>query len=186
MPEPLCDLCAGQVAAKHDHLVDVEDRRVVCACRACYLLFSERGAGGRRFRAVPSRCVELQELRLSAADWDSLEIPVSVAFFFRNSVLDRVAACYPGPAGATETMLPLEAFDSLAGREPLLSTLEPDVEAVLIRHSREADDAFIVPITACYELVGELRRRWRGFDGGSEARAELDGFFDRLRSRDES
>ena len=36
---------------------------------------------------------------------------------------------------------------------------------------------FVVPIDRCYELVGALRRVWRGFDGGQEARALLDGFF---------
>jgi hypothetical protein len=35
----------------------------------------------------------------------------------------------------------------------------------------------VVPIDACYELVGNLRILWRGFDGGSEARAYLDTFF---------
>jgi hypothetical protein len=38
-----------------------------------------------------------------------------------------------------------------------------------------------VPIDACYALVGELRRLWRGFDGGSQAHAALDRFFDRVR-----
>jgi hypothetical protein len=40
-----------------------------------------------------------------------------------------------------------------------------------------------VPIDACYELVGHLRRLWRGFDGGTEANRQLDEFFDDLRAR---
>ncbi len=32
-------------------------------------------------------------------------------------------------------------------------------------------ECYIVPIDACYELVGHLRLLWRGFDGGSEANA---------------
>ena len=36
-----------------------------------------------------------------------------------------------------------------------------------------------MPIDACYELVGQLRRLWRGFDGGQEAHDALDAFFDR-------
>jgi len=35
----------------------------------------------------------------------------------------------------------------------------------------------LVPIDACYELVGQLRSVWRGFDGGQDARAKIDGFF---------
>ena len=40
-----------------------------------------------------------------------------------------------------------------------------------------------MPIDACYELVGELRRLWKGFDGGTEARDAMDAFFARLRER---
>ena len=61
--------------------------------------------------------------------------------------------------------------------------MESDVEALLVRRDPGHSDAFIVPIDACYELVGELRRLWKGFDGGTEAREAMDAFFDRLRER---
>ena len=38
-------------------------------------------------------------------------------------------------------------------------------------------EAYLVPIDVCYELVGQLRRLWRGFDGGREVRVALDEFF---------
>ena len=44
-------------------------------------------------------------------------------------------------------------------------------------------ECFIVPIDTCYELVGHLRRLWRGFDGGSEANRKLDDFFTGIRDR---
>ena len=44
-------------------------------------------------------------------------------------------------------------------------------------------DCFLVPIDTCYELVGHLRRQWRGFDGGQEVRERLRQFFDDLRTR---
>jgi hypothetical protein len=34
-----------------------------------------------------------------------------------------------------------------------------------------------VPIDRCYELVGRMRRHWRGFDGGDEVRAQIEVFF---------
>ncbi len=40
-----------------------------------------------------------------------------------------------------------------------------------------------MPIDACYELVGHLRRLWKGFDGGREAHDALDAFFARVRAR---
>jgi hypothetical protein len=40
-----------------------------------------------------------------------------------------------------------------------------------------------VPIDACYELVGTMRKTWRGFDGGQEARTAMEDFFARVRAR---
>jgi hypothetical protein len=122
---------------------------------------------------------------LSPAQWDCLQIPVGVAFFFYNSALGRVAAFYPGPAGATESELALDAWEEIAASSPVLATLQPDVEAFLVRAqpNRGTPECFIVPIDACYELVGHLRRLWRGFDGGRDAHAAMDEFFGRVRSR---
>ena len=35
----------------------------------------------------------------------------------------------------------------------------------------------------CYELVGRIRRRWKGFDGGEDAWTEIDAFFAEVRAR---
>jgi hypothetical protein len=59
-----------------------------------------------------------------------------MVFFFRNSRLDRTVAVYPGPAGATESELPLQAWDEVVAANPALATMEPDVEAVLVRSVR--------------------------------------------------
>jgi hypothetical protein len=180
-----CELCTEPISVEHGHLVDVQARNLLCACRGCYLLFTSEGAGGGHYRAVPDRYLAFPELGLSRAQWDSLQIPVSVAFLFVNSTLARVAMFYPGPAGATESLLPLETWDEILTANPALSTLQPDVEAFLVRADREAGliDCYLVPIDACYELVGHLRRLWRGFDGGREANDALDAFFARVRMR---
>ena len=184
-PGERCELCAEEIADEHGHLVDIEARSLLCTCRGCYLLFTSSGAGGGHYRAVPDRYLGLDGFRLSGAQWEAAQIPVSVAFLFHNSSLGRAAAFYPSPAGATESLLPLELWDELVAANPLLADIEPDVEALLVRAGRDGEGAecFVVPIDACYELVGEMRRLWRGFDGGSEARAVLDGFFDRVRAR---
>jgi hypothetical protein len=57
------------------------------------------------------------------------------------------------------------------------------VEAALVRVRGTRVEAYLVPIDACYELVGQLRRLWRGFDGGQEARLALDEFFTRVAGR---
>src|SRR5262245_15853168 len=98
-------MCSEPVPEVHDHVVDLDQRSLLCTCRGCYLLFTPEGSGGARYRAVPDRYLSFPDFGLSGAQWDSLQIPVSVAFFFVNSRLDRVAAFYPGPAGATESLL---------------------------------------------------------------------------------
>ena len=177
-------MCAAELTPDHSHIVNLESRSLMCACRACYLLFTQQGAAQGRYRAVPDRRLYLRSFELSAELWEDLQIPVGMAFFFYNSALKRVTGFYPSPAGATESLLPLSAWQELCAANPILETLEPDVEAMLINRRRGADcQCFLVPIDACYELTGIVRRRWRGFDGGEEARRDIDAFFDALRER---
>ena len=184
-PGEVCELCAVPIPDEHGHMVDLQARNLMCACRGCYLLFVTDGAGGSHFRSVPDRYVAFADFELSPEQWDNLQIPVSVAFFFLNSSLNRVAAFYPGPAGATESELPLDTWAEVVEANPQLGTLQPDVEAFLVRSKphRSGTECFIVPIDACYELVGHLRTLWRGFDGGREANAKIDEFFDGVRAR---
>jgi Family of unknown function (DUF5947) len=174
-----CDMCDVEVAASHSHIVNLSTRSLVCACRACYLLFAHEGSTGGRYRAVPDRYLAL------GADpgLEGLQIPVGLAFFLYSSALARIAAFYPSPAGATESLLPLETWTSIVRANPQIGGLVPDVEALLVRRMHDRSDAFIVPIDACYELVGTIRRHWRGFDGGDEARQEIDQFFARVQAR---
>ncbi len=183
-PGEVCDLCGETIPDEHSHLVDLTARSLSCSCRPCALLFTNPGAAGGRYRPVPERHRAVPGLMVSPGQWDRLQIPVSVAFFFFNSEQGRVAAFYPSPAGATESLLPLDIWEELVAANPVLATLEPDVEALLARAERDrAAEYYLVPIDACYELVGHLRRLWRGFDGGQEAKGALDAFFERVRSR---
>jgi hypothetical protein len=184
-PGEVCEMCAQPIADAHNHIVDVESRNLMCTCRGCWLLFTARGAGGGHFKAVPERYESVPELARDNALWEALDVPVGVAFFFRNSALDRVCAFYPSPAGATESMLALETWEAVAAARPELATLDDDVEALLVRLDRDAPEGscFIVPIDCCYELVGILRSQWRGFDGGQEARDSIDAFFTEIRLR---
>lgn len=181
-----CDFCTEPIEDDHAHLVNLESRTLVCVCRMCYILFSHEGAGAGKYRVVPRRYLRATEVSISDAQWDGLQIPVGMAFFFFNSALGRTVAFYPSPAGATESLLPLEAWDELSRTNSVLSTLAPDVEAFLVRRSRDSSECFVVPIDACYELVGRIRRRWRGFDGGDEARLEIEVFFATVRERSEA
>jgi Family of unknown function (DUF5947) len=178
-------MCAVPIADEHQHVVDLASRSLMCTCRPCYLLFTAEGAD-LRYRAVPDRYLSFPDFQLGPGQWDQLEIPVGLAFFFRNSALGRTVAFYPGPAGATESELPLDAWDAVTADNPQLSVLAPDVEALLVRTPGRGSGELtchLVPIDACYELVGRLRSVWRGFDGGQEARAMMEGFFARVAAR---
>jgi hypothetical protein len=174
-----CEMCGDPIPEAHQHVVDVESHAMMCTCRPCYLLFTDSTAH-LRYRSVPDRYVSFPDFELGPGQWDELEIPVGLAFFFRSSRLDRTVAFYPGPAGATESELPLDAWGAVLARNPALALAVPDTEALLIRGpgpGRLQADCHLVPVDACYELVGQLRLVWRGFDGGQEARDRLAAFF---------
>jgi hypothetical protein len=189
-PEPApavaeqCDMCAAPVPPGHRHIVDLSNRRLMCACRACALLFDSKAAGGGHLRLLPTRRRRLDDFVLDPAQWDRLRIPVDMAFFFYSTPAERVLALYPSPAGPTESLLELEAWTELEAANPVLQSMEPDVEALLISRARDMDEQWLVPIDDCYELVGLIRSRWRGFGGGEEVWAAIHGFFDDLPTRE--
>ncbi|MEP6815530.1 MAG: DUF5947 family protein [Marmoricola sp.] len=188
-PEPVvgerCEMCAESIAEEHQHVVNLESRVLMCTCRGCYLLFTAEQAT-MRYRAVPDRYLSFPDFSFGVAEWDDLQIPVGLAFLFQNSVQDRIVAFYPGPAGATESELPLDAWRRILDANPELGHLRPDVEALLLRgadRDHEGYSCHVVPIDTCYELVGRLRSLWRGFDGGAEARAAIEEFFAMVEQR---
>jgi hypothetical protein len=176
-----CELCAAELPAEHRHLVEPVSRKIVCACRACALLFEGRRDG--RFRLVPDRVQRLDGFSLSDAQWDELRLPINLAFFFRSTPAGRAVAIYPSPAGPTESLLPLEAWHDLEAENPLLGELEPDVEALLVYRVGTARDHYRVPIDECYKLVGILRTQWHGLSGGTEVWKAIGEFFDGLRKK---
>ena len=126
-----------------------------------------------RYRAVPDRYLSFPGFTLGPGQWDELEIPVGLAFLFRNSVLGRTVAFYPGP-GRGHRVRAVRCRPGTRWWRPTRSwrLLRADVEALLLRAPERGRAGFtcnLVPIDACYELVGRLRLLWRGFDGGSEA-----------------
>ncbi len=183
-PGERCEMCAeGIDEEQHQHVVDVSTRSLMCTCRGCYLLFTDQGAN-LRFRAVPDRYLSFPDFQFGAADWDALQIPVGLVFCFRNSTENRTVSFYPGPAGATESELPMTQWDEVVASNPGFDQVVMDVEALLLRSRDDGTfDAHLVPIDACYELVGTMRATWRGFDGGQEARDALAAFFDRVEQR---
>ncbi len=181
--EERCELCGAPLPPEHRHLLDLRSRELMCSCRACSTLFDRDAAGGEHFRLVGDRLLRLDDLEMSEAAWEELRIPVEIAFFFRNSAEDRVVAYYPGPMGPTESQLGLEAWDRLEADNPVLATMLPDVEALLVNRARGARRQWLVGVDECYRLTGLIRMRWKGLGGGRQVWEEIDAFFDELDRR---
>jgi hypothetical protein len=178
-----CEMCGVDINDEHQHVSNIETRSLLCTCRPCYLLFVHDGAGRGNYRAVPDRYLTDPDFQLSEGQWEQLQVPVAMAFFFYNSALGRIIAQYPSPAGATESLLDLAAWETITAENPLAAALDRDVEALIVYRSRAGNESYLVPIDVCYELVGRVRMHWSGFDGGPEARADIADFFARVKAR---
>lgn len=179
-----CEMCAQPIgpdgSTGHSHVVDVGARMLLCTCRPCALLFDRPAAAGGRYRLVPDQWTTVEGFSVEHPAWAGLSVPVGLVFVLRSSAAGGPVAFYPGPAGATESLLALDAWAGLEAEHPELAGMQEDVEAALVLAPQEC---FVVPVDTCYELVGRLRQVWRGFDGGAEARRALDEFATRVRER---
>jgi hypothetical protein len=177
-PVQHCEICNAAIPLEHAHLVDIVGRQLLCACRACTATASRRDGS---LRLPPRRAKAVEGFRMTASEWDALQIPIDMAFIFHSTPDARAIALYPGPAGATESLLSLEGWALVMSANPVLGSMKPDVEALLVNRTQGGEEYFILPIDRCYALVGTIRRLWRGLSGGSEVREAIGAFFARLR-----
>jgi hypothetical protein len=173
-----CELCSLSLSSQHRHLLETLSRKIVCACDPCALRFQNVIDG--RFKLIPRDARALPNFQISDSDWEGLALPINLAFFFYSMPSAKMSAMYPSPAGATESLLPLTAWETLAASNPDLSEMLPDVEALLANRVGDKRAYFIAPIDKCYELVGTIRKHWKGLSGGEEVWREIDEFFTRL------
>jgi hypothetical protein len=178
-----CDLCGELIPSEHRHLLEVSTREIMCSCRPCSILFDSEAASEGRYRLVPDRRLFLEDFEIGDVQWESLRIPVDMAFFFYSTPAERVVAFYPSPMGPTESLLKLGAWEELERHNRVLEGMERDVEALLVNRVRGAREHFLVPIDECYSLVGLIRMHWRGLSGGRGVWNEIDKFFEDLRRR---
>ena len=174
-----CELCCVPLARVHRHLLEMPARRILCTCDACGLRFQNVVAG--RFKLIPRDTRRLAGFSITDGQWESLALPINLAFFFISTSAGKTVAMYPSPAGATESLLPLENWRLIAAANRWLNRLEPDVEALLVNRTEAARDYFIAPIDRCYELVGLIRVHWHGLAGGEKVWQEIGSYFAKLR-----
>ena len=174
--DELCDLCGVTIPADHRHLLQLVERRIVCACEACWAMRSGEGD----YRPTGNRTLWLPDLRLPDELWASFQIPIGLAFFMRSTVTECVVAMYPSPAGATESELHFESWAQMTELNPALRGMEPDIEGLIVNRLLDPPAYAIAPIDRCYALTGAIKAAWEGISGGSAVEGAVAGFFEQL------
>lgn len=178
-PEESCDLCGTPLPPEHRHLLQLNERRILCACETC---LNERSADPE-MRPSGTRVAWISELEMADELWARLGIPIGLAFFTINGASGETVAFYPSPAGSTECELDLDAWDELKAANPMLEGLEPDAEAFVVNRLADPPIYVVIPIDECYRLVGTVKIAWEGISGGSGVDEAISGFFEDLRER---
>jgi len=177
-PDEHCDLCGTTVPSDHRHMLDLDERKIVCTCESCWALRS----GDAAYRPVGMRTLWLEEFQMPDELWAGFGLPIGLAFFLRSSTTECVVAMYPSPAGATESELHFASWGRLVALNPVLEQLEADSEALIVNRLSDPAAYAIAPIDRCYALVGLVKTTWRGISGGPDVERAVAGFFDELRA----
>lgn len=185
-PIERCELCGLELSSEHEHLVEPINRKLLCACDPCAILFDSQS--GTRYKRIPHRILFLSDFQLTDGQWDALRVPIEIVFFFQSTPQGRVIALYPSPAGPTESLLSLDTWTEIEKMNPVLKEMRPDVTALLVNrvgHLRAhlPPEYYLIPIDECYRLVGLIRSNWRGLSGGTEVWREISAFFATLKTR---
>jgi hypothetical protein len=174
-----CDFCGNILPAEHRHLVDLSAMKFMCTCEMCMILMAESGP----YKPLPQRSLELEGFKMSDVLWSDFLIPVNMAFFVISSSKNGAVAYYPAPTGATESKLKMEPWNELVQLNPVLNSIAPDLEALLVNRLENDGQYYIVPIDTCYKLIGMIRIAWKGIFGGKEINDIINQFFRELKEK---
>ena len=182
-PAEHCELCSTDLPTAHSHLLEIEKRQILCSCEPCAVLFSEQGAG--HYRRIPRDTRKLEDFVISDELWQSLLIPINLAFFHRQATTGKMVAMYPSPAGAIESTLSFDTWSEIESQNPVLQKMEPDVQTLLVNRVGTTREYYLAPIDQCYRLAGLIRLHWKGLSGGNEVWQHIAQFFAELRGENQ-
>ena len=179
-------MCAEPIGEEHQHVVDVVGRGLLCTCRPCYLLFTDRG----RRTALPRRARPLPVV----AGLRPRRRPVGRAARSRSGWRSSsTTRCRPARSPSTPAR-PGPPSPSCRWAPGTGSSTRTRCSARSAPTSRRCWSGCRTGrgrgwrptwcrSTAATSWSALLRTAWRGFDGGQEARALLDAFFADLAAR---
>ena len=137
-------MCADPIADEHSHVVDLDSRGADVHLPACYLLFTDEHADA----ALPGRPGAVPVLRRvrprrpgvgRAADPGRPRVPVP------QLGPGPHVAFYPSPAGATESELPLDAWERIVEVNPELGRAAPGRRGAARPPHRRRRNGFVLP-----------------------------------------
>ena len=143
-------------------------RELLCACRACSLLFDRDAAGGGHYRLVPDRRLRLDRLR---AGRRRLGASCGSRSTWRSSSATPprggCVAFYPSPMGPTESLLELSTWDELERANPVLRRSSRTSRRCWSTARAARGGSGSCRSTTATRSSGVIRTRWRGFTGGT-------------------
>jgi hypothetical protein len=175
----ICELCKRPLSSDHRHLLELDERRILCTCEPCLAVQS----GLANYCPVSTRTLWLDGFVFPDELWAAFQLPIGLAFFMRSTGTNTVVALFFNDTAATESELHLESWTKLVELNPILLDLEADAEALVVNRITEPAQHAIVPIDECYRLVGLIKSTWQGISGGNAIEDAVPKFFDYVRNK---
>ena len=169
-----CEMCAAPLAGVQRHLLDLAHHTFLSICTACAQAFGPRGVNAGLYRLIPTRHLALLDFQATDDLWTG---PVKGICLLRNSETGSVLAVYLDSPGVRESVFDRDRWQTLRTANPLLESLEPDVETLLLQRIGPAPSAYIVPIDTCVRLIGLLEDHRRKQVGKQEIWRAVGAFF---------
>ena len=126
----------------HPHLVELAKRQTPLRLRR--LRHPLQRTGDARYKRVSRSSRFLPNFQMTDGQWDSLMIPINMAFLFHTSLENRVVALYPSPPVQPNPCCHSSLDGNRRAKPGTASTWKPDVEALLVNrvgHARGLRDA---------------------------------------------
>ena len=174
-----CEMCAEPIADEHEHVVDLARRSAACAPagRATCCSPTDGAAAGATGRC-PTATAPFADCTLPAGT--TLQIPVGAGVLLPQLGAGPDGRVLPGPGRGHRVRAAARRLGPVVGRQPAAGDARARRRgaAGARRAATAGSSCYLVPIDACYELVGQLRTLWRASTAARRRTRRSTPFFD--------